>query len=191
MGQSRGYFSSRALCFIIIFFRLPWWFRVVVKNLPARQETQVRFLCQEDPLEKGMATHSSTLAWRIPWTEEPGRLQSIGLQGQTQLSDWYPNTHTHTHTHFLHHTQVTLQRRPHRWAYTRENNSTVHDTNDCICCFCLHWWDQKLEDFPSQVPSTRETNDDRGLKCCRWCLLPMLTLLLCEFLWNSVWITEW
>ena len=45
----------------------------MVKNLPARQETRVWSLCQEDPLEKGMATHSS-LAWRIPWTEEPGRL---------------------------------------------------------------------------------------------------------------------
>ena len=46
----------------------------MVKNLPAIQETQVQFLSQEDPLEKGMATHSSTLAWRIPWTEEPGGL---------------------------------------------------------------------------------------------------------------------
>ena len=44
------------------------------------QETQVRFLDREDPLEKEMATHSSILAWRIPWTEEPGRLQSLGLQ---------------------------------------------------------------------------------------------------------------
>ena len=45
-----------------------------VKNLPAMQETQVRFLGREDPLEEGMATHSSILAWRIPWTEEPGGL---------------------------------------------------------------------------------------------------------------------
>ena len=52
----------------------------MVKNLPAMQETQVRSLGQEDSLEKGMATHSSILAWRIPWTEEPGRLQSMGLQ---------------------------------------------------------------------------------------------------------------
>ena len=52
----------------------------VVKNLPAMQETQVRSLGQEDPLEEGMATHSSILAWRIPWTEEPGRLQSMGSQ---------------------------------------------------------------------------------------------------------------
>ena len=51
-----------------------------VKNLPGMQETQVPSLGQEDPLEKGMATHSSILAWRIPWTEEPGRLQSTGLQ---------------------------------------------------------------------------------------------------------------
>ena len=54
-----------------------------VKNLPAMQdsqETQVQSLGQKDPLEEGTATHSSILAWRIPWTEEPGRLQSIGLK---------------------------------------------------------------------------------------------------------------
>ena len=52
----------------------------MVKNLPAMQETQVRFLGQEDLLKKEMATHSSILAWRIPRKEEPGRLQSMGLQ---------------------------------------------------------------------------------------------------------------
>ena len=52
-----------------------------VKNLPEMQETLVRPLCWEDPLEKGMATHSSVLTWKIPWTEEPGRLQSVGSQG--------------------------------------------------------------------------------------------------------------
>ena len=51
-----------------------------VKNLPAMQEAQVRSLGQKDPLEKGMATQSSILAWRIPWTEELGGLQSMGLQ---------------------------------------------------------------------------------------------------------------
>ena len=51
-----------------------------VKNLPSMQETQVQSLGWEDPLEKGMATHSSILAWRSPWTEEPGRLQSMGSQ---------------------------------------------------------------------------------------------------------------
>ena len=50
----------------------------MVKNPPAVQETWVRSLGWEDPLEKGMATHSSILAWRIPWTEEPGMLQSMG-----------------------------------------------------------------------------------------------------------------
>ena len=52
----------------------------VVKNLPGIQEMQVRSLGQEDPLEEDMATHSSILAWRIPWTEEPGGLQSKGSQ---------------------------------------------------------------------------------------------------------------
>ena len=55
----------------------------MVKNLPAvqkPQEMQVQSLGQEDPLEEGMATHSSILTWRIPWTEEPGRLQSMGSQ---------------------------------------------------------------------------------------------------------------
>ena len=52
----------------------------MVQNLPAMWETWVQSLGQEDPLEKGMATHSSILAWRIPWTEEAGRLQSRGSQ---------------------------------------------------------------------------------------------------------------
>ena len=51
-----------------------------VKNPSAKQDTRVRSLGREDPLEKGMATHSSILAWRIPWTEKPGGLQSIGSQ---------------------------------------------------------------------------------------------------------------
>ena len=52
----------------------------MVNSLPAMQETWVRSLVWKDPLEKGMVTHSSTLAWRISWTEEPGRLQSMGFQ---------------------------------------------------------------------------------------------------------------
>ena len=52
----------------------------VVKGSPAMQETTIRFLGQEDPLEKGMAIHSSILAWKIPWREETVRLQSVGLQ---------------------------------------------------------------------------------------------------------------
>ena len=59
----------------------------MVKNLPAMQENQVRFLDGEDPLEKEMATHSGILAWRIPCAEEPGELQSTGSQSQTRLSN--------------------------------------------------------------------------------------------------------
>ena len=58
----------------------------VVKNLLTLQETWVQFLGQEDPLEKGVAAHPSFLAWRIPWTEEPGMLQSMGPQ---TVAIWY------------------------------------------------------------------------------------------------------
>ena len=67
----------------------------------ATQETEVRSLRQEDPLEEDMAAHSSVLTWRIPWTEEPGGLQSMGSQrvGHSQASKRvYTHTHTHTHT---------------------------------------------------------------------------------------------
>ena len=65
----------------------------LVKNLPAVQEAQVRSLGREDPLEKGMATLSSILAWRIPWTEEPGGLQSSGLPRVGHY--WATNTSGH------------------------------------------------------------------------------------------------
>ena len=58
-----------------------------MKNLPAKQETQARSLSQEDPLQEEMATHFSILAWRIPWTEEFSRLQSMGSQSHARLSD--------------------------------------------------------------------------------------------------------
>ena len=64
---------------------LRWW------SLPAERETWVRSLDREHPLERGMATHSSILAWRIPWMEEPGRLQSMGSQSQT---DWATSLYT-------------------------------------------------------------------------------------------------
>ena len=71
----------------------------MIKNPPANagdQETQVQSLGQEDPLEEGMATHSSILAWRIPWTEEPGGLQSLASKelDTTEVTD-------HAHTHLL------------------------------------------------------------------------------------------
>ena len=59
----------------------------MVKNLPAMWETEVRSLDRKDALEKGMVTHSSIFAWRIPWTEEPGGLQSMGSQSWTPVSD--------------------------------------------------------------------------------------------------------
>ena len=70
------------ICLCVCIYTYIWASLIVqlVKSLPAMQETQVRFLGQEDPLEKKMATHSGILAWKIPWTEEPGGLQSMGLQ---------------------------------------------------------------------------------------------------------------
>ena len=65
----------------------------MVKNLSAVWETKVQSLGQEDPLEKGMTAHSGILAWRIPWTEEPGGLQSVGSQRVGH--DWVTKTHTH------------------------------------------------------------------------------------------------
>ena len=76
-----------------------------VKNPPPVQEMQIQSLDQEDPLEKKTATHSSILAWRIPGTEESGRLQSLGSQRVGHdLATKHTHTHTHTHTptHWLH-----------------------------------------------------------------------------------------
>ena len=67
----------------------------MVKRLAAMQETWVRSLGREDPLEKEMATASSTLAWKIPWTEEPCRLQSMGSQSRTRLND-FTSLHFHS-----------------------------------------------------------------------------------------------
>ena len=77
---------------------IPWASLVaqMENNLPAMQKAQVRSLGREEPLENGMPTHSSILAWRIPWTEEPGELQSMG--SQRVRHDWVTNSHTHTHT---------------------------------------------------------------------------------------------
>ena len=75
MPCTSSYFSS-VICLMYKGFPVAW----MVKNLPAVQETQVQPLSQEEPLEKGMAIHTSILAWRIPWTEEPGRLQAMGAQ---------------------------------------------------------------------------------------------------------------
>ena len=69
---------------------------LLVKNLPVMQKTWVRSLDSENPLEKGMATHSSILAWRIPYSEEPSRLQSMGVaKSGTWLSEWHFHFHEH------------------------------------------------------------------------------------------------
>ena len=73
------------LMHLLAFTGLLQWLRLV-KSLPAMQKTKVQSLGQEDPLEKEMATHYSILAWKIPWMEEPGGLQSVRSQ-RTQLSD--------------------------------------------------------------------------------------------------------
>ena len=67
----------------------------MVKRLPTVQETRVQSLGREDLLEKEMATHSSILAWKIPWVVEPGRLQSMGQQSRTRLSDFTFTFHFH------------------------------------------------------------------------------------------------
>ena len=94
LGADRGRASSSFLIYSLIFLEArasPM--AQTVKNLPASQENWGQSLCWEDPPETGMATHSSILAWRIPWTEEPGGLQSVGLQRVGH--DW-ATKHKHT-----------------------------------------------------------------------------------------------
>ena len=82
-GQGEAERLSKQLhpCLFSLWIHTEFWGRLqTVKNLPAMWVTRIRSLGQEAPLEKGMATHSSILAWRIPWTEEPGGLQSVGLE---------------------------------------------------------------------------------------------------------------
>ena len=82
-GGLTWYFPSFTTACIFVSSHTVLWASLVaqmVKNLPGMRETWVRSLGQKDPLEKGMATHSSILAWRIPWMEEPGGLQSMELQ---------------------------------------------------------------------------------------------------------------
>ena len=110
------------ICMICKYFlhlcRLPFYFWLflqtslvaqMVKRLPTMQKTRVRSWGQEEPLEKEMAPHSSTLVWKIPWTEEPGRLQSMGSQSDTTewldftmfkwlLKELSSSSHIHTYT---------------------------------------------------------------------------------------------
>ena len=91
--------SGGASCFLVA---------QMAKNLPAKQETQVQSLGLEDPLEKVLATQSSILVWRIPWTEEPGRLQS--MRSQRIGHDWVTNIH-------LYFRDVSCELLPEQWCY--------------------------------------------------------------------------
>ena len=124
------------------------------------QETQVQSLGREDPLEEETATHSSILAWRIPWTEEPGRLQSMGLPSRTWLSV-HAHAHARTHTHIHTHRKVNLQRkttnkdwlimaeisRNYPWIHP-ENGSRIHyswSLRDTLQCRSPHWQNSQKE----------------------------------------------
>ena len=100
-GSRTTHCSLHALWYSSRDFFLPWASLVAqrIKRLPAMQETWVWSLGWGDPLEKEMATHSSILAWRIPWTEEPGKLQSMGLQrvGQGRANKWERAWRTSSH----------------------------------------------------------------------------------------------
>ena len=90
--QTLRFVPLNSTSFLFIKFPHPVLIQMV-KRLPTMWETQVRSLGCEDPLEKEMPTHSSSIAWNIPWTEDPGRLQSMGSQSRTRL-----HFHFHTYT---------------------------------------------------------------------------------------------
>ena len=96
-----------------------------VKNLPAMWETWVRSLSWEDPLEEDMATDSSILAWRIPWTEEPGMLQSMGSQ---RVSHDWATKHTHIYIYTYTHIYVYI------FCYTPETNPALYINYTSIKC---------------------------------------------------------
>ena len=109
----------------------------MVKNLPAMQETWVPFLGQEHPLEKGMGTHSSTLAWSIPWTEKPVGLQSMGLQRVRH--NWATNTHT-DYMH-LYSNAVVKYNYIHMYTYVYVIIYIYTYTQICMCvcvCVCIY-----------------------------------------------------
>ena len=113
-----------------------------LKHLPGMWETWVQSLGQEDPLEKEMATRSSTLTWRIPWREEPGRLQSMGSLSQTRLSDFTFTFHYHA-----------LEKDP-------------------LQCSCLEnprdggaWWAAVYEGTQSQTRLKRLSNSSKAVYC--------------------------
>ena len=110
------------------------------KNLPAMQETWVRFLGQEDPLEKGMATHSSILAWKAPWPEKPGRLQSSSVHSVQSLSHvrspWSPRVRHDWMTNILvcMYLPSNFQCQNTLWFYYSHGSNWITCTSQA-CCF--------------------------------------------------------
>ena len=103
-----------------------------VNNLPAMQEIQVWSLDQEDPLEEEMATHSSILAGKIPWTEERIGLQSMGLQSQTWLKRFSMHTHITTLTKHKHYKEKTVKSFL-KWPLLTFSKHTLHHFSMCVC----------------------------------------------------------
>ena len=101
------------------------------------QETWVWFLCQEDPQEKEVATHSSILAWNIPWTEKPGRLQSVGSQ---RVGHSWAHTHTHTHTCVCTHAHMHTRAHTHTHTHTPTCFPRNHVQSSTVCCMFLIYW---------------------------------------------------
>ena len=103
------------------------------------QEThqmQVGSLGGEDPFQEEMATYSSVLAWRIPWTEEPGGLQSMGSQRVRDV--WtHTKTHTHTHTPLWAHTKTHTHTHTHTYTHTHPSPIMKHAT--MLCCLVISW----------------------------------------------------
>ena len=138
---------------------LPWDYSLVaqmVKNLPAMQETQVRSLDCKDPLEEEMSTHSSILAWRIPWTEEPGALQSMGLQKVE--CHWAINTFTFsigTENPWFWWWQWVGKNRPQLLGYPTTWGSVDKPCDLGWAFSCLEPWE--MEEKPSECPVTLPT----------------------------------
>ena len=126
-----------------------------LKHLSAMQDTQVRSLGREDPLEKETATHSSILAWRIPWREEPGRLQSMGSQRVGH--DWATSLHFTLHRSEISGWQNTA------WMYSFPNWEPVHCSmsgSNCCLLTCIQvsqqtgkmvWYSYLFKNFPQFV----------------------------------------
>ena len=127
----------------------PLWYKVqyirtgaslaaqLLKNPPPMQKTLVQFLGAEDPLEKGMATHSSMLAWRIAWTKEPGRLQSMGSQrvGQDWVAKHTVYAHIHTHTHLYELTSLTARDSEWEPSLSRQTDVNLNSVTQEIFCY--------------------------------------------------------